>query len=101
MKMSGTVDYIVPQAIGLGDQWGNAVFTGNIESDISATNLKDAIGTLRISHFSMMEEDQQPYYLDNLLLTSSFQEGRRVLSLVSDFAKADLQGDPADFAAAL
>ncbi len=93
MKMAGTVDYIVPQAIGLGDQWGNAVFTGNIESDISATNLKDAIGTLRISHFSMMEEDQQPYYLDNLLLTSSFQEGRRVLSLVSDFAKADLQGD--------
>ena len=93
MKMSGTVDYIVPQAIGLGDQWGNAVFTGNIESDISATNLKDAIGTLRISHFSMMEEDQQPYYLDNLLLNSSFKEGRRVVSLVSDFAKADLQGD--------
>ena len=93
MKMSGTVDYIVPKAIGLGDQWGNAVFTGNIESDISATNLKDAIGTLRISHFSMMEEDLQPYSLDNLMLTSSFQEGRRVLSLVSDFAKADLQGD--------
>lgn len=94
LKISGTIDHIAPQAIGLSDQWGNAVFAGNLEADIAANNLKDAVGTLRVSQFSMTEEDQmQPYYFENLLLTSNFQEGRRALSLISDFAKVDLQGD--------
>ena len=94
LRMSGTIDHLVPQAIGLSQQWGNAVFAGHLEADIAATNLKDAIGTLRLRQFSMTEEDQpQPYYLDNLLLTSEIQEGRRNLVLVSDFAKAELQGD--------
>ena len=94
LKMSGAIDHVVPHAIGLSDQWGNAVFAGHLEADIAATNLKDAVGTLRISQFSMTEEDrEQPYYLDNLLLTSNIEDERRVLSLVSDFAKADLVGD--------
>ena len=94
LKVSGTVDYIVPQALGLSSQWGNAVFACDLEADIAATNLKDAVGSLCISQFSMTEEDQeQPYQLKNLLLTSDFQEGRRELSLISDFAKAELQGD--------
>ena len=94
LNLTGDIDHIAPQAIGLTDKWGNAVFAGHLQADISASNLKDADGTLRISHFSMTEEDNQhPYYLDNLLLTSHRQEGRQVISLVSDFAKAELQGD--------
>ncbi len=93
LTLSGAIERLVPQAIGLSDQWGEAVFAGNIQADISATKLKDAIGTLRISHFSMVEENNPPYRLDNLLLTSEITEGRRSLSLVSDFAKIDLKGD--------
>ena len=94
LNLTGVIDLFVPQALGLSNQWGNAVFTGNIQADVTAKTLKDATGTLRISNFSMMEEDQpQPYCLDNLLLTSTMEQGRRVVSLVSDFAKADLQGD--------
>ena len=94
LNISGVIDQFVPQAMGLSDQWGNAVFTGNIQANLSAKTLKDAVGTLRISHFTMAEEENpHPYVLDNLLLTSKMEEGRRVLSLVSDFAKADLQGD--------
>ena len=93
LNLSGAVERFVPQALGLSNQWGNAVFAGNIQADVTAKTLKDAIGTLRISNFSMTEEEQQPYHLDNLLLTSTMEEGRRQLSLVSDFAKIDLQGD--------
>ena len=94
LNLSGVIDHFVPQALGLSDQWGFAVFTGNIQADVTAKTLKNAIGTLRISNFSMTEEDQlQPYHLDNLLLTSNIVDERRMLSLVSDFAKIDLQGD--------
>ena len=94
LNLSGVIDHFVPQALGLSDQWGSAVFTGNIQADVTAKTLKNAIGTLRISNFSMTEEDQlQPYHLDNLLLTSNIVDERRMLSLVSDFAKIDLQGD--------
>ena len=94
LNLSGAIEHFVPQALGLSDQWGSAVFTGNIQADVTAKTLKNAIGTLRISNFSMTEEDQlQPYHLDNLLLTSNIVDERRMLSLVSDFAKIDLQGD--------
>ena len=94
LNFTGVIDHIVPQALGLSNQWDNAVFAGNIDADLSATTLKDAVGTLRISNFSMTEEDQpHPYLLDNLLLTSTIEQGQRNLSLVSDFAKAELQGD--------
>ena len=94
LNLSGAIEHFVPQALGLSDQWGSAVFTGNIQADVTAKTLKNAIGTLRISNFSMTEEDQLlPYHLDNLLLTSNIVDERRMLSLVSDFAKIDLQGD--------
>ena len=94
LNLTGSIEHFVPQAIGLSDQWGNAVFAGNIQADVTAKTLKDATGTLRVSNFSMTEEEQlQPYRLDNLLLTSNIVDERRVLSLVSDFAKIDLQGD--------
>jgi len=94
LNLSGTIQHFAPQALGLTDQWGNAVFAGNIEGDVSAKTLRDAIGTVRISHFTMTEEDDpNPYVLDNLLLTSTMAQGRHMLTLVSDFAKAELQGD--------
>ena len=94
LSLNGTIERLVPQALGLSDQWGPAVFAGNVQADVTARTLKDAVGTLRVSNFSMTEEeDSRPYHLDNLLLTSTMDNGRRVLSLVSDFAKADLQGD--------
>ena len=93
INLTGAIHHFVPEALHLSDQWGNAVFAGNIEADITARSLKDAIGTLRISNFSMTDDNQQPYHLDNLLLTSTMEQGRRNLSLISDFAKADLQGD--------
>ena len=94
LDLSGAIDHLVPQALGLTDQWGNAVFAGNIQADLSASSLKDAVGTLRISNFTMTEEtNPHPYHLDNLLLTSTMEQGRRAISLVSDFAKADLKGD--------
>ena len=94
LNITGAIERFVPQALGLSNQWGHAVFAGNIQADVTAKNLKDAVGTLRISNFSMTEpEDPLPYRLDNLLLTSKMEGGRRVISFVSDFAKIDLQGD--------
>ena len=94
LNLTGNIDHFAPQPLGLNDQWGNAVFAGNIQADITASSLKDAVGTLRISNFSMTEEDaSRPYVLDNLLLTSTTEQGRRNITLISDFAKAELQGN--------
>jgi hypothetical protein len=93
LNFTGVIDHIVPQALGLSNQWDNAVFAGNIDADLSATTLKDAVGTLRISNFSMTEEDQpHPYLLDNLLLTSTIEQGQRNLSLVRRLCQSGVAG---------
>ena len=93
VNLNGTVSHLIPKALNLSDKWGDAQFSGQVQANFTARTLNDAVGTLHLTHFSMTESDRPPYHLDNLLLTSGYEEGRHFLTLVCDFAKAELQGD--------
>ena len=93
INLHGVVNHLVPQALKLSSKWQDAVFSANIDADFSAKTLNDAQGNLRISHFSMTQDSHVPYYLDNLQITSGYEDDLHFLTLVSDFAKAELKGD--------
>jgi hypothetical protein len=93
ITLHGVVSHLAPQALKMSSEWQNAVFSGNIDADFSAKTLNDAQGNLRISNFSMSQDSHVPYKLDNLQITSGYEEGLHYLTFVSDFAKAELKGD--------
>ena len=93
INLKGIIAHFAPQAIKLTDQWGNAVFSANINADLTAQTLQDTQGTFRISNFTMTDDQNGAYHLDNLILTSGFENQQHFVTLISDFAKADLRGE--------
>jgi hypothetical protein len=93
IRLQGAISHLAPAAIHLTDQWGNVVMSGDIEADLTARHLNDAQGSLNISHFHLSATDDAPgYYLDNLNLTSGFDNDIHFITLQSDFAEAELRG---------
>ncbi|MBR0166661.1 MAG: hypothetical protein IJQ13_07285, partial [Prevotella sp.] len=93
IKVKGTISHFAPAAAKLTEQFGTAELSGNIDADFMAHNLNDAQGNVRISDFVLTGTEQhKPYYLDNLILSSGYQEGIHFVSLKSDFADAELKG---------
>lgn len=95
MRLQGEITHFAPGIVNLTDQWGDAVFAAHIDADFTAHNLNDAQGSIRLNNFSMSgSEKNQPYQylLDNLTLTSGYDEGIHFLALKSDFADAELKG---------
>ena len=93
VRITGSIGHFAPAALNISNQWGDAVFAGNIDADFTARSLNDAEGSIQIRHFSMSgSEDLPAYRLDNLVLTSGFDEGIHFLALKSDFADAELKG---------
>ena len=93
IDIDGTISRLQPQALKLTDRWKDAVFTADIDADFTAKTLNDAEGTLQISNFSMTDDQDNTYRLDNLLITSGFRDQLHYVTLDSDFAKAELRGD--------
>ena len=93
VKLQGAIIHLAPQIAHLTDQFGKSVISANIDADFTAHNLNDAQGNIRISNFSVSATDtDQAYNLDNLMLTSGYDEGIHFLTLKSDFADAELRG---------
>ena len=93
IRLEGAVTRFAPSAVKLTEQFGTAEFSGNIDADFTAHNLNDAQGSLRISNFTVTgTEKEKPYQLDNLIVSSGYQEGIHFVSLKSDFADAELKG---------
>ena len=64
--------------------------TARTEMDVRATTLNDAVGVVTLQQLHLPEKD---YHLEYLRLEADFEDGRRQLTLNSDFAHADLTGD--------
>ena len=93
IRLQGTVSHFAPALTKLTDRFGNAELSGQIDADFTAQDLNDAQGNVRISNFVISgTEELKPYYLDNLTLSSGYDEGIHFLSLKSDFADAELKG---------
>ena len=64
--------------------------TANLQLDLKAKTINDAVGKLSLHNLSLPEKD---YHLDYLLLESGYDEGRHFVTLKSDFAHASLSGE--------
>ena len=79
--------------IRLAEPWANVTMDGDIAADFTGSTLNDVQGEVHIDNFYVSPTDESPAYrLDNLTLTSGFDEGIHFLALQSDFAEAELRG---------
>ena len=93
IKLQAEIQKIIPSALHLTDKWGDAAISGNLEADLTAHNLNDAQGNIRLSNFHMTAAGEHPAYsLDNLNITTGKDNGIHYLTLKSDFADAELKG---------
>ena len=92
INIKGILNHLAPKALKLSNNWGDAVFAANLDADLKAKTINDAQGTLRISSFSIKEENGSQYNLDNMYLTTGYEDNLHYLTIVSDFAKAELKG---------
>ena len=93
VNLQGSISHFSPSAIHLTDQWGDVVMSGNIDANFTAHNLNDAQGELHVSHFNFSATADSPsYHLDDLTLSSGYDEGIHFITLKSDFADAELRG---------
>ena len=93
IKLQASIKKIEPAIIHLTDKWGEATLSGQLEADLSAHNLNDTQGNIRLSHFHMSATENRPAYsLDNLNITTGRENGIHYLAVKSDFADAELKG---------
>ena len=92
VRLAATIDNFSPHAMRLTDKWADARFAAHIETDVEATSLRDAIGTVTLSDFTMTAPDND-YRLERLHIASDVSEDVRRLTLTSDFAEASITGN--------
>ena len=94
VMIAGSVSHFAPSALNLTDALEEAVIAADIQAEVTASNLRDAQGTVRISN-GLVSATQHfhPYQLDNLIISSGYENDIHVLTLKSDFADATIRGD--------
>ena len=91
LNLTAAVSNFSPQAIHLSDEWGNAVFTTQLTTNIHGSSLDDAEGTIDLTDFSM-QSTEDSYQLDSLHFESGFEGQQRHIILHSDFADLSVNG---------
>ena len=93
VQIHGTISHLSPAALNLTDALEEAVVSADIHADFTASNLNDAQGSLRISNASVGEtQNFRTYRLDNLIVSSGYENDIHFVSLKSDFADATIRG---------
>ncbi|MBR1547773.1 MAG: translocation/assembly module TamB, partial [Prevotella sp.] len=93
VSLTASILSLLPSALNLTDQWGDANFVADIEANYSGTGLGDAVGNVAINNFSMFST-QGSYEMDRLLLESGYDnDSIHYISMNSDFGRARLTGD--------
>ena len=94
VMVDGTISHLAPAALHLSDELDEAVVSADIHADFSASCLNDAQGTVRISNGSVSATpNHRPFRLDNLIVTSGYENDIHFVALKSDFADATIRGE--------
>ena len=94
VMIDGTISRLAPAALNLTDELEEAVVSADIHADFTASNLNDAQGNIRISNGSVSgTNNHYPYHLDNLIVTTGYENNIHFVSLKSDFADATIRGE--------
>ena len=94
MMIDCVINHFAPAALHLSDELEEGVISGDIHADFTASSLNDAQGTVRISNGSLSATNShRAYRLDNLIVTSGYENDIHFVSLKSDFADATIRGE--------
>jgi hypothetical protein len=94
VMVDGVIAHFAPAALHLSDELEEAVISGDIHADFTASSLNDAQGTVRISNAGLSATtNHRAYRLDNLIVTSGYDKDIHFVSLKSDFADATIRGE--------
>ena len=92
-QLKGILSHFSPSATHLSEQFGSSILSAELDADFTAHHVQDAQGSIRISDLRLTASEQfEPYHLDNLIVTSGYDEGVHFISLKSDFADAEVKG---------
>lgn len=91
IKTEGSVSDFSPMALHLSDKWGKSVFKASFATDITASNLNDAQGSVKFYDFCMTDS-ADVFNIKNVQLTSGFEQQRHYLQLNGDMGKMELNG---------
>ena len=92
IKVTGNVEGLSPSKLNLSQQWGNAEFSSHFTTDISASNINDAQGSIDIYDFSMTDSTDI-YRIENINLKSGFEDGKHFLNINGDMGSIALTGE--------
>ena len=92
LRIMGDIATFVPQALHLSDRWGEAVFAGVVNADITGLTPDNAEGTLDLNNFSMAQGEDYQYYIENLHIQTRKEADERFLLMNSDFGEGQLSG---------
>ena len=92
-QLQGVISHFSPTATHLSEQFGSSVLSAELDADFTAHSVHDAQGSIRISNLNLTASEQhEPYQLDNMIITSGYDEGVHFISVKSDFADAEVKG---------
>ena len=92
-QLQGVISHFSPDATHLSEQFGSSVLSAELDADFTAHNVHDAQGSIRISNLNLTASDRhEAYQLDNLTVTSGYDEGVHFISVKSDFVDAEMKG---------
>ena len=93
LKSQISIARLCPSALALTDRWGDAVFSGSVDADLSGSTLADIRGHLRLDDFTMRNAaDSVLCLIDHLLVKSDIHDGQQLITLSSDIAEGELSG---------
>ena len=92
LRLSSDVGKIYPQRLHLSDKWGDVLFCLLLDSDIKATDLNDAVGTINL-HKLYMADSLSSYSIKDVALRSGFEGSQHFLSFEGEMGTGLLRGE--------
>lgn len=92
VEIAAKVDHLSPKNINLTDKWDEALFSGRLSAQFTASNVNDAVGSIDLSDFTMISPTDN-YTLKSLHIESGYTEEVHHMTLESDFGSVEITGD--------
>ena len=89
--LEGTIKDLAPMALNLSNRWNRSAFSASFNTNISASSLNDAQGSIRIYDFAM-SDSTDVFKIESIHLTSGFHADKHFLQLRGDMGSIDLTG---------
>ena len=86
------MDHFSPKNINLTDKWDDALFSGTVTANFSASSVNDAVGSIDL-HDLTLSSPTEHYTLNQFHFESNYTEEVHHMTLESDFGNIEITGD--------